>query len=501
MLGGAALTIAGAISMPSTRASLAQVGLVSSEWDYRSVKELVQALRTRRISSAELVERMIARIEALDQQINAVVVRDFYRARETAKAADAALARGEQRPLLGVPMTVKEAFNVAGLPTIWGIPRFKDFVPKEDAVIVSRVKSAGAIILGKTNVPLLLGEMQSYNEIYGTTNNPWDLARSPGGSSGGSAAALAAGFGPLSLGSDQGGSIRGPAHFCGVYGHKPTLGLVPDRGQTLPAVPPLPGDSDLAVIGPMARTAGDLALALDVVAGPDEARAGIGYRLALPPARHDNLGDFRVLVVDSHPLVPTADAVRVAIGRLSERLGRVGVKVAHASPLLPDLANSARVFMRLLFSLRGANLPPGDYEEARRTADALAPNDNSLVAERIRGTVMSHRDWSAVDAARTRLRQQWSVLFREWDVVVCPVAPTPAFRHDHSQPLEARHIDIDGKEYPYRDTYLVWADPANSSGHPATAAPIDRSQTGLPIGVQIIGPYLEDRAPLRCCAS
>jgi amidase len=300
ILGGAALGIAIAISMASTRETLAQrTGLASSEWDYRSVEELVQALQARRISSVELVERMIARIESLDQRVNAVVVRDFDRARETAKAADIALARGERWPLLGVPVTVKEAFNVAGLPTTWGIPRFKDFVPKEDAVIVSRVKGAGAVILGKTNVPLLLGEMQSYNEVYGTTNNPWDLGRSPGGSSGGSAAALAAGLGPLSLGSDQGGSIRGPAHFCGVYGHKPTLWLVPDRGQSPPLVPALPSDSDLAVVGPMARTAADLALALDVVAGPDDARAGMGYRLALPPPRHDNLRDFRVLVVDS----------------------------------------------------------------------------------------------------------------------------------------------------------------------------------------------------------
>jgi amidase len=157
----------------------------------------------------------------------------------------------------------------------------------------------------------------------------------------------------------------------------------------------------------MARTAADLGLALDVVAGPNEERAGIGHRLAMPPARHDNLKDFRVLVVDSHPLVPTAATVRTAIDRLSERLDRAGVKAAPASPLLPDLANSARVFMRLLFSLRGPNLPPDDYEEARRAADAFARDDNSLVAERIRGTVMSHRDWSAADAARTRLRQQW----------------------------------------------------------------------------------------------
>jgi Asp-tRNA(Asn)/Glu-tRNA(Gln) amidotransferase A subunit family amidase len=165
------------------------------------------------------------------QRLNAAVVRDFERAREAAKAVDATLARGEGGPLLGIPMTVKEAFNVAGLPTTWGNPRFKDFVPQEDAVVVSRVKSAGAVILGKTNVPRQLSDSQSYNDIYGTTNNPWDLGRTPGGSSGGSAAALAAGFGPLSLGSDLGGSIRGPAHFCGIFAHKPSLGLVPDRGQ------------------------------------------------------------------------------------------------------------------------------------------------------------------------------------------------------------------------------------------------------------------------------
>jgi amidase len=225
----------------------------------------------------------------LDQRLNSVVVRDFERAREAAKAADAALARGEGRPLLGVPITIKESFNIAGLPTTWGIPQFKDFIPKEDAVLVSRVKSAGAVILGKTNVPLLLSDFQSYNDIYGTTNNPWDPGRTPGGSSGGSAAALAAAFGSLSFGSDIGGSLRVPAHFCGIYSHKPTLGLVADRGHAAPPNPPLPLEGDLAVVGPLARSAADLAQALDVVAGPDEERAGIGYRLALRPARHEEL--------------------------------------------------------------------------------------------------------------------------------------------------------------------------------------------------------------------
>ena len=390
----------------ATRGAVAQNAgsIAPSQWDYRSIKELTDALHARKISSLELVDHTVARIEALDQRLNAVVVRDFERAREAAKAADVALARGERRPLLGIPVTIKELFNVAGLPTTWGIPEFKDFVPKDDAVLVSRVKSAGAVILGKTNVPFQGRDIQSYNDIYGTTNNPWDLSRTPGGSSGGSAAALAAGFGTLSFGSDTGGSLRVPAHFCGICAHKPTLGLVPARGHTPPSTPPLPRESDLAVVGPMARTADDLALALDVVAGPDEERAGIGYRLALRPARHNDLKSFRVLVIETHPLVPTASAVRRALDRLSERLAREGVKVAHASPLLPDLAESTRTYIRL----RG--LPIGNDEEVRRAADALAADDKSLVAERIRAAVLSHREWIAADVARARPRSNgaWS---------------------------------------------------------------------------------------------
>jgi amidase len=493
LIGGGAVAIASAISTVAWtgRASAQKADSIApSEWDYRSIKELTDALQGRKISSLELVDHAIARIEALDGRLNAVVVRDFERAREAAKAADVALARGEQRSLLGIPITIKEAFNTVGLPTTWGIPRFKDFVPKEDAVLVSRAKSAGAVILGKTNVPFQLTDIQSYNDLYGTTNNPWDLGLTPGGSSGGSAAALAAGFGPLSFGSDIGGSLRIPAHFCGICAHKPTLGLVPFRGHVPPTVPPLPYESDLFVVGPMARTADDLALALDVVAGPDEERAGIGYRLALRPPRHDDLKSFRVLVINTHPLMPTASPVRGALDRLSERLAREGVKIAHASPLLPDLAAAARIYMRL------RAVPVGNEEETRRAADALAADDKSLAAERIRAAVLSHRDWLAADVARARLQQQWSMVFREWDVVLCPPMTTAAFLHDHSTPIEARKIEIDGKAYPYRDAQFVWAESATTSGLPATVTPIDRSETGLPIGVQIIGPYLEDRTPI-----
>lgn len=258
----------------------------------------------------------------------------------------------------------------------------------------------------------------------------------------------------------------------------------------------MPREGDLVVVGPMTRSAADLGLALDVIAGPDEQRAGIGYRLALRPARHDDLKTFRALVIDTHPLAPTASTVRVALGRLSERLTRAGVKVAHASPLLPDLAKSAQLYARLLSSIWGAGLRPGAYAKIRREAEALSPRNRSLAAERTRGAVMSHRDWLTADEARARLQQQWSQLFREWDVVLCPAMPTPAFAHNHSFPIESRRIEIDGKSYSYLDAQVVWPELAATPGLPATVAPIDRSESGLPIGVQIIGPYLEDRTTI-----
>jgi amidase len=464
----------------------------ASEWDFRQAGELVAALQARQICATELLEHTIARIEALDQRFNAVVVRDFDRARDAAKAADAALARGVGKPLLGIPITVKEAFNIAGLPTTWGYPQFWDFVPEEDALIVSRLKEAGAVVVGKTNLPVGLGDFQSYNEIYGTTNNPWDVGRSPGGSSGGSAAALAAGFGSLSIGSDIGGSLRVPAHFCGIYAHKPTFDLVPLRGYNPPSSRPLPGSGDLGVAGPMARCASDLLLALGVIAGPDEAREGAGYRLELPPSRHDNLSEFRVLVIDSHPLMPTSDVVRTAIARLAERIARLGARVAHSSTLLPNLTDSAGLYMKLLAAAKSTSVPVDRYARVEGQAASMTSADRSLQAERTRGTIMSHRDWLVCDAKRRGLQQQWRSLFREWDIVVYPSAAVPAFAHDHSEPIEARHLDINGRAYPYLDVCFTWADPASTFGLPATAVPIDHSSEGLPIGVQIIGPYLED---------
>jgi len=281
-----------------------------------------------------------------------------------------------------------------------------------------------------------------------------------------------------------------------VFGHKPTLGLIPQRGYSLPPAPPVPASGDLAVVGPMTRYASDLALSLDVVAGPDEAREGIGYQLALPAPRHKALRDFRVLVVDSHPLMATSNAVRSAIDGLAERLTKAGAKVARGSPLLPDLAVSARLYMKLLNAARSPRLSPDGFAEAERLALAVSPEDHSLQAERTRGYTMTHREWLATDAARLQLQQRWSALFGEFDVVLYPPFAVPAFPHDHSEPFDARHLEIDGKAYAYADASFIWADPASTCGLPATAAPIDRSVEGLPIGVQIIGAYLEDRTTI-----
>ncbi|CAN7560019.1 amidase family protein [Variovorax sp. LjRoot290] len=436
---------------------------------YQSTRETAAALQARQVSAVELLERSIARIERFDRQINAVAVRDFERARAAAQAADAALARGERRPLLGVPFTVKEAFNVAGLPTTWGISGTGKALAPEDAVVVRRLKAAGAVLIGKTNLALHLADWQSDNPLYGFTRNPWDEGRTPGGSSGGSAAALAAGYVSLEFGSDLAGSLRVPAHCCGIFAHKPTHALVPMRGFAPPGTPVLSvsADVDLAVVGPMARSAGDLALALDLTAGPDDDRAA-AWRLALPAARHGALADFRVLVLDTHPQLPASQAVRAALDRMAERLAKAGCRIARTSPLLPDLARLAATWGTLVEALVGADMPDADS--------------------------ISHRDWVHADRARAVFAHQWRQFFVEFDVILCPVLPTTAFAHDHGE-MEKRRIVVDGQAIPY-GAQSVWASVATLTGLPATAMPIGLAEDGLPVGMQIVGPYLEDRTTL-----
>jgi amidase len=428
--------------------------------------ELAQALAAGKVSARELTEAAIERIERLDGPINAVVVRDFERARAAADAADAALARGERRPLLGVPMTVKEAFNVAGLPTTWGLADKKSWIASSDSTVVARLKAAGAVILGKTNVALNLADWQSVNPAYGRTVNPHDHSRSAGGSSGGSAAALATGMVPLEFGSDIGGSIRVPSAFCGVVGHKPSFGLVAMRGHAPPGLDGL--QPPLGVVGPMAREVRDLELALAVTAGPEDDEA-VAYRLDLRPPRHARLADHRVLVMDSHPLAPVDGEIRAAIARLAGALRQAGVHVADRTDLLPDLAEAHAGYVRLLMTALSYGGPSGpETPSAHAYMDMLN--------------------------AQLRLRRGWDALFQSFDVVIAPTLGMVAFPHMEGE-WRARSVTIDGKPMPFVDQ-LAWAGLATYPNLPATAVPIGRNSEGLPIGIQILGPHLEDRTPL-----
>ncbi|MGR4868607.1 amidase family protein [Variovorax sp. LARHSF232] len=427
-----------------------------------------QAVAAGHISALELCDAAIARIEALDGPINAVVVRDFERAHAQARAADATRARGERPPLLGVPMTVKESFNVAGLPTSWGLPPFKNFMPAQDAVAVARLKAAGAVILGKSNVAAGLADWQSSNPVYGRTANPLDLARSAGGSSGGGAAALAAGMVALEMGSDMYGSIRVPAHFCGVYGHKPSIGVLPTRGHDFPATQMEPGDFP-AVVGPLARSADDLDLVLAAIGGPDlpQSRA---WHLVMPAPRHARLRDFRVLVLAEHPAAAASASMRAAMEGMAERLAREGATVARSSELLPDLKDIGAGYVTLVTTMLGAFQPGGS-------------------------TRLSAHDWIRLMGKREAFRVQWRAFFERFDALLCPPFGCAAFAHEDNPDWEARRLMIDEQPTPY-GAQGAWATMASLAGLPATVAPIAKEADGLPLGVQIIGPFLEDRTTI-----
>jgi amidase len=429
---------------------------------------LVAALAARTVSAVELFDAAVGRIERLDGAINAVVVRDFDRAHAAAEAADEALARGERAPLLGLPMTVKEAHNVAGLPTTWGFEAFKDWIAPSDSVGVARLKAAGAVILGKTNIPPSLADWQSNNPVYGRTNNPLDLARTPGGSSGGSAAALAAGMVPLEFGSDIGGSIRVPAAFCGVCGHKPSYNLIPQRGHTPPGLDG--GGVVLAVIGPMARSVADLEVALEVLAGPEDGEA-VGYRLALPAPRHARLADYRVLVIDAHPAAAVDGEIREAIDKTARRIEAAGAKVSRTSDLLPNLAEAHGLYMSLLLTAMSRGGPIGVDTEP-----------------------MSAHAWMDALDHQVIIRRRWAKLFEAFDVVLAPTFGVTAFEHTAADLAERTHT-IDGVETSYLDQ-IAWPGIATVANLPATAIPIGKTAGGMPIGAQVIGPYLEDRTCL-----
>ncbi|MGB8338078.1 MAG: amidase [Burkholderiales bacterium] len=456
---------------------------------YKSAHELARKIHSKQISSRDLLEQYLTRIEKFNPALNAVVTLAADGARATADAADTALVRGDSvGPLHGVPMTIKDTFELSGVRTTAGAKQYEKYVPQNTAVAIQRLMHAGAVIMGKTNVPEYASDLQSYNAIFGITNNPWDITRTPGGSSGGAAAAVAAGLAALEFGSDIGGSIRTPAHFCGIYGHKPTWGIVPSRGH-IPGPPGTLAEADLAVMGPLARSAEDLALALNITAGPLEDKA-IAWKLQLPQPRHRELQQFKVaawLYDDRFPLdVP----VRMQLEQTVASLRTAGVQVNDAKPEF-TLGKAFNDYLRLLWPVSMAGLPATTFQAFVDEAGSLKADDESPRAHMLRFSTIHHRDWLRANEAREHYRAKWGSFFREYDVLLCPVNPVCAFPHDHSTDLINRSISINGKPHSYW-SQLAWISLATMAHLPATVAPTGLASNGLPVGIQIIGPYLED---------
>jgi amidase len=456
---------------------------------FQSAVQLRAALQRKQLSATELLELYLRRVARYNPQLNAIIATDLDAARERARAADAAMARGEALgPLHGIPMTIKESFDVLGMPTTWGIPELKGNLPRQHALAVERLLGAGANIFGKTNVPIYLGDWQTFNEIYGTTNNPWDLARSPGGSSGGSVAALAAGLTGIETGSDIGASIRNPAHYCGVFGHKPTWGICPQRGHALPGVI---AEADLNVIGPLARSAQDLELLLEVLAGADAIETR-GWRLDLPRAEKRDYRELKVAVMLTDPNSEVDAEVQGRIQAVADFLARRGAAVSATARPQIDTTELARTYVLLLRAATSRRQTAAMFERNASIAQALRPDDQSYYALMIRGAVLSHRDWLHLNEARHRMRHRWDEFFRDYDLLLCPAAATAALAHDQAGERHERTVPVNGRRVPTTDQ-LFWAGIATAAYLPATVAPAGFTASGLPVGVQIIGAQYRDR--------
>ena len=466
-----------------------------SELHFATATELAAKIRNREIGAVELLDHFLGRVEKYNPQLNAIIWMDEEGARARAKAADAALARGENwGPLHGLPMTIKESFNIAGSPTTWGRPDHKDNIADSNALYVDRLLGAGANIFGKTNVPINLADWQSFNEIYGTTNNPWDLKLTPGGSSGGSAAALAAGLTGLDAGSDIGASIRNPAHYCGVFGHKPTYGIVPGDGQALPGVF---GDSDIAVVGPLARSAEDLALSLDIVAGPNRITA-TAWQLNLPAPRKTALKDFKVAVMLSDPAAEVEQSYQNCLQGVADALAKAGATVSDSAR--PDI-DTARAFELYILLLRAATSRSATAEQLAffETVSADPGVDHDSYLNRMaRGVLLPHREWLNLDNERAFMRQVWAEFFQEWDILICPAATSAAWPQNQIGERHDRMITVNGKQQRGVDQ-MFWAGYPNMVFLPSTVSPAGLSPEGLPLGLQAVAAEGEDKTAIEFC--
>jgi len=447
--------------------------------------ELVAGLAARRYSSSELLEVLLQRIATVGEPVNAFVTLDVEAARAASARADA------DSTLAGLPLTVKDCFETAGLRTTCGAPWLAGHVPDRDADAVARLRDAGAIVFGKTNTPTMAADGQAFNPVAGTTANPWNLERVPGGSSGGSAAAIAAGLTTLELGSDHAGSVRIPASMCGVYGLKPSVGIVPLRGH-IPGPPGTLGGSDMNVAGPLARSADDLDLALDVLAGPDP-RDAAAWRLQLPPARAGSLGDYRLVAWPDDPACAVAPDVAAVIGAALDAIADAGAQLRDSAPPVP-LADSIRVHRALLMGVACDGLDDEEFAELQAAVAAGAVDETTDAGRHARWIVQTKRAFNRVDEERAQMAARWAAWFADVDALLCPVVANAAPVHDH-RPLGERTVLV-GDEV--RDAWdqVSWSSFASACGLPAVSAPVGLTADGLPVGLQVVAPYLEDRTAI-----
>ena len=455
---------------------------------FKTAKQLAAAVRKKKIGCLELLDLYLKRVETYNPALNAIIATDIPGARKRAKAADKAVSAGKKLgPLHGVPMTIKESFDVTGYPTTWGDPAFKDSTAKTNSLVAQRMTDAGVTLFGKTNIPLMLADWQSYNEIYGSTNNPWDLGRTPGGSSGGSGAALAAGLTGIDAGSDIGASIRNPAHYCGLFGHKPTWGVVSPKGHALAGSVAY---GDIGVVGPLARGAEDLEIAMDVMAGPD-AIDGRGWTLSLPRTKKKSLRDFKVAVLLTDPNSEVDTSVQQQIQKLADFLGKSKAKVSMTARPAIDTSELNDVYIRLLRAATSGRMSDELYEKAQAEAKDFPASDMSYYAQMQRGNSLSHRTWLQLNEKRHKMRLAWDAFFEDYDLMLCPVAVTAAFPHDQAGLRHKRTIVVNNKKLPVVDQ-IFWAGYSCVTLLPATVAPIGLTDDGLPVGVQIIAPQYGD---------
>jgi len=462
---------------------------------YATARKALEALQSGAISSAELTAHVFERIRKFNPKINAFVTLREEAAMAEAKQADA-VRKGKGsvagKPLLGLPVSVKDAFATAGIRTTAGSKQWESFVPKEDAVAVAKLRQAGAIVIGKTNLPEFSADLQSYNAIAGTTNNPWNAGRTCGGSTGGGAASVAAGFSYLELGSDSGGSIRIPSHYCGVYGHKSSVHLVSRIGWMPPAPGEVRGPNDWSVAGPIARSAEDLRLMLDVIAGPPPEEA-VAYKWSPPAPRHRTLMEYRIGWIADDKYCPVAPETAKALGPILNGIAKGAGKTQEGWPKGFDFKRNNEVFRFLTTAFQAA----GTNEAQRKALEGEfgGPHDEFARAT-LQAVRSTYEEWEKYHVERLKLRQMWREYFQEFDVFLTPVTIVPAIPHDHSMPRHRRQVTTGAGKRPYTDL-SPWISPAGLSGCPATVIPVAMSADGLPVGLQVIGPFLEDLTPIH----